>query len=137
VGWHSNTWGSGRLLDTTFAWTTLDTLLEHREPAFAGLAYLENEEVKGARLQAGLTRLCERYPKVVAGWRGHGLMNALLVRGRTEFVHAAWRRGLKLLGCGWNAEVAPIRLLGLADTLSREVDALLELLEATCTDLAR
>lgn len=137
VGWHSNTWGSGRLLDTTFAWTTLDTLLEHRDPAFAGLSYLENEEVKGARLQAGLARLCEKHPRVMAGHRGFGLMNALLVHRRTDFVHAAWKRGLKLLGCGWNAEVAPIRLLGLADTLSREVDVLLDLLDATCADLQR
>lgn len=135
-GWHSNTWGSGRIFDTNFAYTTLDTLLHHRDPAFGGLSYLENEEVKGRMLRAGFARLAERWPKVVAGHRGHGLMNALLVRGRADFVKVGWRYGVKLLGCGWNAEVAPIRILGLADTLAREVDELLHLLDGVCRRLS-
>jgi 4-aminobutyrate aminotransferase-like enzyme len=134
-GWHSNTWGAGRSLDTNFAYATLDTLLHHKDPTFAGLSYLENEEVKGRYLRAGLERLAAKHPRIVAGCRGHGLMNALLVRRRSDVVKAGWAHGVKLLGCGWNAEVAPIRLLGLADTLTREVDELLHLLDRVCASL--
>jgi 4-aminobutyrate aminotransferase-like enzyme len=137
TGWHSNTWGSGRVFDTNYAWTTLDTLLHHRDPAFGGLSYLENEEVKGRLLRAGFERLAERWPKIVAGHRGHGVMNALLVRRRADFIKVGWQQGVKLLGCGWNADVAPIRILGLADTLAREVDELLHLLDAICKTLSR
>lgn len=137
VGWHSNTWGSGRVLDTNFAYATLDALLHHREPTFAGLSYLENEEVKGRLLRRGLERLAEKHPRLVQGCRGHGLMNALLVRRRPDFVKTGWSLGIKLLGCGWNAEVAPIRLLGLADTLAREVDETLHLLGRVCETLDR
>ena len=132
VGWHSNTWGSGRVFDTNFAWTTLDTLLHHKDPVFGGLSYLENEEVKGRLLREGFERLAKRHPKVVAGHRGFGLMNALLVRRRSDFVKTGWKMGVKLLGCGWNAEVAPIRILGLADMLTREVDELLAVLDQVC-----
>lgn len=137
VGWHSNTWGAGRLFDTNFAYATLDALLHHRDPAFGGLSYLENEEVKGRRLRAGFERLAEKHPRVVAGCRGLGLMNALLVRRRSDFVKAGWQQGVKLLGCGWSGEVAPIRILGLADTLGREVDELLAILAKVCASLDR
>ncbi len=137
VGWHSNTWGAGRLFDTNFAWATLDALLHHRDPAFGGLSYLENEEVKGRQLRRGLERLAEKHPRLVAGCRGLGLMNALLVRRRSEFVKVGWQQGVKLLGCGWAGEVAPIRLLGLADTLGREVDELLAALGRVCATLDR
>ncbi len=43
---------------------------------------------------------------------------------------------LKLLGCGWSAEVAPIRILMMADTLAREVDELLGTLDRTFKALA-
>ena len=64
-------------------------------------------------------------------------MNALLVHRRSDFVKTGWKMGVKLLGCGWNAEVAPIRLLGLADTLAREVDELLAVLDQVCVALER
>jgi 4-aminobutyrate aminotransferase-like enzyme len=134
-GWHSNTWGAGRAFDTNFAWTTLDTVLNYREPAFGGLSYFENEEVKGRLLRKGLDRLVERHPKVLVGHRGQGLMNALLVRRRDDVIRTGWKMGVKLLGCGWSAEVAPIRLLMLADTLGREVDELLAALDRLFTAL--
>jgi 4-aminobutyrate aminotransferase-like enzyme len=128
TGWHSNTWGAGRVFDTNFAYTTLDTLLHHRDPVFGGLSYLENEEVKGRMLREGFDRLAKQHPRIVAGHRGFGLMNALLVRRRSDFVKTGWQMGVKLLACGWNAEVAPIRILGLADTLGREIDELVHVL---------
>jgi 4-aminobutyrate aminotransferase len=137
TGWHSNTWGAGRVLDVNFAWTVLDTLLHHRDPVFLGLSYLENEEVKGARLEAGLDRLAEEHGRTLVGHRGLGLMRGLVVRRREEVVRAAWRRGLKLLGCGLAGETATIRLLLLADTLSREVDELLRVLGDVLADVER
>jgi len=131
IGWHSNTWGAGRVFDTNFAYATLDTLLNHKDPVFDGLTYLENCEVKGRLLARGLDDLAERHPHVLAGHRGVGLMRALLVKERSRVVSTAWEHGLKLLGCGWGGEVAPIRVLMLADTLSREVDELLAVLDKT------
>ncbi len=128
-GWHSNTWGAGRMFDTNFAFATLDTLLHHKDPVFDGLSYLENCEVKGRMLADGFDRLQEQHPHVLMGHRGLGLMRAILVKDRTRVVETAWQHGLKLLGCGWSAEVAPIRILMMADTLAREVDELLATLD--------
>lgn len=136
-GWHSNTWGAGRVFDTNFAWHTLDVLLHHRDPVFDGLSYLENAEVKGRQLAEGLDELAARHPQIVAGQRGVGLMRAILVRDRARVVRTAWEHGLKLLGCGWPAETAPIRLLMLADTLGREVDELVGVLDQVFTAMRR
>jgi 4-aminobutyrate aminotransferase-like enzyme len=128
-GWHSNTWGAGRVLDTNFAWTMLDTLLHHRDPVFDGLSYLENTEVKGGLLAAGLDELVERHPGVLVGHRGVGLMRAMVVRDRAAVIRTGWENGVKLLGCGWGGETSAIRLLMLADTLAREVDELIGVLD--------
>ncbi len=136
-GWHSNTWGAGRVFDTNFAYTTLDTLLHHKDPVFDGLSYLENTQVKGEYLSAGLKQLAKKHPDVMVGERGRGLMRAMLVRNRDEVVRQGWAHGIKLLGCGWGAEVAPIRLLMLADTLTREIDELLGVLDKVFTAVAK
>jgi 4-aminobutyrate aminotransferase-like enzyme len=133
TGWHSNTWGSGRVLDVNLAWTVLDTLLHHRDPAFAGRSYLENEVDKGERLSAALDRLAERHPKTIVSHRGVGLMRGLVVRDRERLVHEAWESGLKLLGCGLAGETAVVRLLFLADTLAREIDEFARVLDAVLT----
>lgn len=132
-GWHSNTWGSGRVFDVNFAWTVLDTLLHHRDPVFAGLDYFENERVKGDRLAQGLDRLLQRHPSLLVGHRGLGLMRGLLVKRRDAIMKAAWPLGLKLLGCGYSGDVAVIRVLFLADTLSREIDEFLRVFDAALT----
>ena len=137
TGWHSNTWGAGRTFDTNFAWHTLETLLHHHDKVFDGLSYLENTEVKGRLLSAGLDRLAERHPHVLVGQRGTGLMRAILVKDRPRVVRTAWEHGLKLLGCGWPGDVAPIRLLLLADTLAREVDELVGVLDRVFTAMKR
>jgi 4-aminobutyrate aminotransferase len=136
VGWHSNTWGAGRVLDVNFAWTVLDALERHKEPAFQGLSYMENEEVKGARLAKALDRLAERHPGLVVAHRGLGLMRGMLVKRREAIIHEAWRRGLKLLGCGMPGEVSVIRVLFLADTLSREIDEFERVMDRVLTDVA-
>jgi len=134
-GWHSNTWGAGRVLDVNLAWTVLDVLERHRDPAFAGLSYMENEEVKGRRLEAALDRLAEKHPRLVVGHRGFGVMRGLVVRRREAIVHHAWTKGLKLLGCGMSGETSVIRVLFLADTLSREVDEFERVLDDVLTDV--
>ena len=134
-GWHSNTWGSGRVLDTNFAWTVLDTLLHHKDPVFGGLTYLENEEVKGRHLAERLDRLSEKHPKVLIAHRGLGVMRGIVVRRREKLVHAAWLRGLKLLGCGWSGETSVIRVLFLADTLAREIDEFVRVLDLAMGDV--
>ena len=136
-GWHSNTWGSGRVFDTNFAFHTLDTLLHHKDPVLGGLTYVQNTEVKGRYLAEGLDRLQEKHADIVVGQRGYGLMRAILVRRREEVLEAAWKRGLKLLGCGWKGDVAGIRLLMLADTLAREVDAFLHAFDLALTDVSK
>ena len=137
TGWHSNTWGSGRVLDTNFAWTVLDTLLHHKDPVFGGLSYLENEEVKGRYLAQGLDRLAEKHPGILVGHRGLGLMRGLVVKQRDRLVRAAWQRGLKLLGCGWAGETSVIRCLFLADTLARELDEFVRVLGLAMEDVER
>lgn len=137
VGWHSNTWGAGRVLDVNLAWTVLDTLLHHRDPVFRGLSYLENEEVKGERLAKGLDRLVEKHPSLLVSHRGLGLMRGLVLHRREAVVKAGWRRGLKLLGCGLSGDPSVIRVLFLADTLSREIDEFLRVLDAALSEVER
>jgi 4-aminobutyrate aminotransferase-like enzyme len=137
IGWHSNTWGSGRIFDVNFAWTVLDTLLHHKDPVFNGLSYFENEVEKGNRLTAGLDALAQKHPTLLVSHRGRGLMRGLVVRRRDAIVKAAWQHGLKLLGCGWAGETSVIRLLFLADTLSREIDEFLRVLDATLEEVGR
>lgn len=136
-GWHSNTWGSGRILDTNFAWTVLDTLLHHKDPVFAGLTYLENEEVKGRYLAERLDRLAEKHPKILVAHRGLGLMRGLVVAQREKLVQAAWLRGMKLLGCGYAGPTAVIRVLFLADTLAREIDEFIRVMDLAMDDVEK
>lgn len=136
TGWHSNTWGAGRLFDVNFAWTVLDTLLHHKDPAFAGLSYFENESVKGAYLAAGLDRLQAKHPSLLVSHRGLGLMRGLVVKRRDAIVAAGWKHGLKLLGCGWAGDSSVLRVLFLADTLTRELDEFLRILDATLTEVS-
>jgi 4-aminobutyrate aminotransferase-like enzyme len=136
-GWHSNTWGAGRVLDVGYAWTVLDTLLHHRDPVFLGLSYLENEEAKGAYLEAALDRLAEEHPKTVVGHRGLGLLRGVVVKRREDVVRAGWRRGIKLLGCGLSGETSTIRLVFLADTLAREIDECVRVLGEAIGDVEK
>lgn len=134
-GWHSNTWGSGRVLDVNFAWQVLDTLLHEKDPTFGGLSYLENEVEKGRRLAEGLDRIAKDHPTLVVGHRGLGLMRGIQVRRRDAIVRTAWLRGLKLLGCGFAGDVATIRVLFLADTLAHEIDEFLRVFDAVLAEV--
>ncbi|MGQ0613741.1 MAG: aminotransferase class III-fold pyridoxal phosphate-dependent enzyme [Planctomycetaceae bacterium] len=131
VGWHSNTFGGGKLFDTSFAYAVVDTLANERNPMFAGLSYPENCAVKGDYLAQKLEEIAARHPKMVLGQEGRGLLCGVDVRQRDKVIAEGWKRGLKMLGCGPAGEVARIRLIFLADTLAREIDDFAKVFEET------
>ncbi len=134
-GWHSNTWGGGKLFDTHWAWAVLDTLLHFEDPVLAGLPYMENCAVKGKYLAAGLERLRKGHEDLVKGFDQRGLMVGLSVRRRADIIRVGWTRGLKLLGCGSSGEVSRLRILFLADTLVRELDEALRVMDEVLTEV--
>ena len=136
-GWHSNTFGGGKLFDNQWSFAVLDALLHHRDPALGGLPYMDNCRVKGAYLAMGLERLRERHPALVEGFDRRGLMVGLSVRRRPDVIRVGWRRGLKLLGCGPSGDVARLRLVFLADTLAREVDEALRVLDRVLAEVGK
>lgn len=125
-GWHSNTFGGGKVIDTNFAYTTVDTLLNYEDPVLGGLSYLENELVKGEYLRARLGEVRDAHPEFIGEISGYGVMNGIGVREREKVIQTGWKRGLKMLGCGKPGEFARIRLLCLADVLTREIDDFVE-----------
>ncbi len=136
-GWHSNTFGGGKLFDNQWAFAVLDALLHHRDPVLDGLPYMDNCRVKGAYLAAGLERLRDRHPALVQGFDQRGLMVGLSVRRRADVIRVGWRRGLKLLGCGPSGEIARLRLVFLADTLVRELDEALRVLDLVLAEVGK
>lgn len=134
-GWHSNTWGGGKIFDVQWAWTVLDTLLDHRDPVLGGLPYMENCRVKGKYLEEGLRRLEERHPALVTGHDVRGLLVGLSVRRRADIIRVGWQRGAKLLGCGLSGETSRLRILFLADAVAREIDEALRVLDAVLTEV--
>jgi len=121
-GWHSNTWGGGKIFDNEMAYATIDALRHHKEATFDGLSYLDNCRVKGLYLSALLDRVSARHKHMLPDHSGRGLMQGITMRHRDEFVAFAWRHGVKLLGCGLAGELARVRLLFLVDTTARELE---------------
>jgi 4-aminobutyrate aminotransferase-like enzyme len=134
-GWHANTWGGGKIFDNQVAYAVLDTLLHHKDPVLGGLSYLENCRVKGERLEGALARLQAKHPRTLAAYDVRGLMAGLSVRRRADVVRVGWKRGLKLLGCGLAGEVSRLRVLFLADSLAREIDEAVRVLDEVLTEV--
>jgi acetylornithine/succinyldiaminopimelate/putrescine aminotransferase len=135
TGWHSNTWGGGRVFDNQIAYAVVDTLLHERSPVFQGRTLPENLVLKAKLIEAGYAELQKRHPSLVAGFLVKGGLARLSVRRRTDLVQAAWRRGLKLLGCGRAGEVAAIRTIWLADVLAKEIGDAMDLLDLALSDV--
>lgn len=135
VGWHSNTWGGGKIFDNQIGYAVLDTLLHERSELFAGRSLPENLRLKAKLVDAGLSRLQERHPSLVAATMVRGGLARISVRRRSDLIAAAWKRGLKLLPCGRPGDVAAIRLVFLADVLAKEVEDAIRLLDASLGDL--
>lgn len=126
VGWHSNTFGSGKLFDVNMAHTTFSLLTSTEDPLFEGRSYLENSRIKGEYVRMQLAELSARYQEVFPEFSGLGGMWGLTVRYRSEIIATGWRMGLKLLGCGDPGELSRLRILLPADVLTREIDAMIE-----------
>lgn len=125
VGWHSNTFGSGKLFDMNMAYATFELLAVHKDPLF-GRTLLENSRIKGLYLRMRLAELSSQHSEVFPEFSGLGGMWGLSVMHREDVIATAWRMGLKLLGCGQPGETSRIRILLLADVLTREIDAMID-----------
>lgn len=135
TGWHSNTWGGGKIFDNQVAYAVLDTLLHGRSDLFEGRSYTDNLALKGKLVAAGFDELRARHPSIVTDHMVRGGLTRISVRRRADVIHAAWKRGLKLLVCGRPGEVAAIRMLFLADVLAKEIHEALDLLDLALGDV--
>ena len=132
-GWHSNTFGGGKILDTNVAYAIVDAFENHKDPLFCGLSYEENEIIKGQYLEARLQELVERHPGKISDVAGRGVMYGFSVPDREALVIDAWKKGLKLLGCGPDSG-GRIRVLFLADALTKEIDDFVDTLDGILGD---
>ena len=129
VGWHSNTFGSGKLFDVNMAHATLELLTSYEDDLFEGRSYLENSRIKGEYVRMKLADLSARYQDIFPDFSGLGGMWGLSVAHREEIIATGWKMGLKLLGCGGGGEISRLRILLLADVLTREIDEMIDALD--------
>ncbi len=135
VGWHSNTFGGGKLFDVNMAYTTVDTLVNHADPLFEQRTYLQNSCIKGEYMRMRLADLSACHGDLFPEFSGLGGLWGLTVRYREEIVETGWRMGAKLLGCGRAGELSRLRIILLADVLTREIDQLVEVLDRVFTEV--
>jgi 4-aminobutyrate aminotransferase len=135
TGWHSNTWGGGKIFDNQVAYAVLHTMMNERSPVFDGRSYPENLALKAGLIEAGLAELSARHPQTIVAHVVKGGLARISVRKRPDLLRAAWRRGLKILPCGRMGDVAAIRLIFLADVLAKEIGDGLDLLDAAVFDV--
>ena len=131
AGWHSNTFGGGKIADVNLSYAVIDTLVNWREPLFEGRGYLENSRLKGEYVRVRLAELCAQHADVFPEFSGLGGMWGLTVRHRDEVIATGWRQGAKLLGCGRRGTLSRLRIVLLTDVLTREIDQMIAVLERT------
>ena len=136
VGWHSNTFGGGKVFDVNLAYAVIDTLVNWKEPVFEGRGYLENSRLKGEYVRMRLAELCAQHTDVFPEFSGLGGMWGLTVRHRDEVIETGWRQGAKLLGCGRRGALSRLRIVLLTDVLTREVDQMIAVLERTFAEVS-
>jgi 4-aminobutyrate aminotransferase-like enzyme len=137
-GWHSNTWGGGKIFDMNLAYAHLDALLNHRAAHLNEISSFENEEVKGKYLRQLVEKLKDKHKDLIVGMTGRGLMNALEVKRRSDVIRVGWSRGLKMLGAGLpSGDTSKIRVLHLADATTKEIEDFAKVLEDVCYGVAR
>ena len=134
-GWHSNTFGSGRLFDVNYSHAVIDTFVNGRDATFAGLTFAENEAIKGEYLHDSLEKLAEQFPSVLSGFDGRGCIWGFTVPDRPAFLSMSWRQGAKMLGAGGSERPGQVRLILPADVLTREIDDVVACLRRTCEAL--
>jgi 4-aminobutyrate aminotransferase-like enzyme len=131
IGWHSNTFGGGKVFDVNMAYATIDTINNHSDPLFEGKGYLDNSRLKGEYVRMRLADLSARHSELFPDFSGLGGMWGLSVRHREEIIATGWRMGAKLLGCGPVGEVSRLRIVLLTDVLTREIDQMISVLDRT------
>ena len=136
-GWHSNTFGGGKLFDLALAYAVLDTVANGRDALFEGRGYLENSRIKGEYARLRLADLSARHTDVFPDFSGLAGMWGLTVRWRDEVIRTGWRLGAKLLGCGRRGELSRLRVVLLADVLTREIDQMIDVLDRVFAAVGR
>lgn len=132
-GWHSCTWGGGKVLDNNLSWTILNTYLHYKDPIFNGHTYIENQKIKEEYIRAMFDSLQKRHPKILSGFSGLGTMWGFTVSYRDEICVTALENGLKLLSCGITKDESAIRALFLSDVLTKEINSFGRLLDNVFT----
>jgi 4-aminobutyrate aminotransferase-like enzyme len=134
-GWHSSTWGGGKVFDNNLAWTVIDTYLNYHDSIFKNNTYIENQQIKSEYIDKMFQWIAERHPKTFVKYSGLGGMWGFTVYHRDELGTIALKNGLKLLSCGITKEPSPFRVLFLSDVLTREIDSFAVLLDKSLTCL--
>jgi len=128
-GWHSNTFGSGKLFDVNMSYVTFRLLRDYLDPVYEGRTYLDNSRIKGEYFRLKLAELMARHDETLIDFSGLGGMWGLTVRNRDAIIDWGWKLGVKLLGCGIPGEVSRLRVLLLTDVLTREIDQAIAVLD--------
>lgn len=123
AGTHGSTFG-GNPLATAVGNAVLDVMTE---PGF-----LDQVKERAAQLRAGIDALSERFPTVLAGHTGLGLMVGLRCAGsNADLLKAMAKQKLLAVKAGGNS----VRLLPPLNITAAEVDEGLALLTAACEEL--
>nr|VFJ66781.1 MAG: Acetylornithine/succinyldiaminopimelate/putrescine aminotransferase [Candidatus Kentron sp. FW] len=137
LGWHSNTWGGGRIFEINYGFTAIDTFLHYQDDNFFGNTYLENTKIKEYYINRKFEELSDKYPSIIRSYRGRGVMWAFEVINRDKFVKIAQICGMKLLTVGVTANISAIRLLFLTDVLAKEIDCCFRILDMACAKASK
>lgn len=123
AGTHGSTFG-GNPLATAVGNAVLDVMTEQ--------GFLDQVKERAAQLRAGIDALSERFPTVLAGHTGLGLMVGLRCAGsNADLLKAMAKQKLLAVKAGGNS----VRLLPPLNITAAEVDEGLALLTAACEEL--
>lgn len=124
AGTHGSTFG-GNPLATSVANAVLDVL--------TGPGFLDTVKERAAQLRAGIDALAHRYPALISGHTGLGLMVGVsCVASNADLIKAMQKEKLLAVKAGGNS----IRLLPPLNISPAEVDEGLLLLEQACANLS-
>ena len=136
-GWHSNTWGGGKVFDNNLAWTIINTYMNYKDPVFEGHTYVENQRLKESYIRQNFEILAKKHPGAIISYSGLGTMWSFSIKNRSQVCLTGIENGLKLLTCGITNDVSAIRALFLADVLTKEIDDFFMLLDKTLTEIEK
>lgn len=129
VGRHA---GAG-LFDVNLAHAVIEALVTDRAPLFRGKTVLENSALKGTYMRSRLADLSARHADEFTEFSGIGGIWGLTVEHGDEVVEVARSMGLRLAPAVPGRDGDRIRLVLLADVLTREVDEAITVLDRVFT----